>query len=122
LDLVAHLILRIVSENGGSSELLALLDTEDKLNLETFKFEMYTSFAGEEEAIGLDLIRALLALKEKYEEKQDLFVHVPRTRGERWGPSLVHEKLAVSEGVKRVWVCGPPLMQEQFDRASEGSI
>jgi hypothetical protein len=92
------------------------------LNLETFKLEVYTSFASEEEAIGLDLIRALIALKDRFEEKKDLFVHHPRIRGERWGPSLVQEKLAVAEGVDRVWVCGPPLMQEQFDRASEGSI
>ena len=69
LDLVAHLILRIVSENGGPPELLGMFDTEDKLNLESFKFELYTSFANEEEAIGLEMARALESLRDKFEEK-----------------------------------------------------
>ena len=93
MDLVAHLILRIVSENGGSPDLLALFKTSDRLNLETFKFELYTAFASEEESIGLDLIRALLALRDKFDEKPDLFVHHARSKGARWGESIIQGKI-----------------------------
>jgi len=121
---VTHLILRIASENGAVPELLALFDNGEKLNLEEFKLELYTSFVSEEEAIGLDLINALKAIIEKFEEKPDLFVHHSRigNNAPRWNEGFVKEKILASEGAKKIWVCGPPLMQEIFDRASEGLI
>lgn len=83
IDLVAHLILRVISENGGLPELLSLFK-EPKIDLENFKFELYTAFPSDSQAIGMDLIKALESLRDKFEEKSDLFVHHPRGIGPRW--------------------------------------
>ena len=108
IDLVAHLILRLISENGGVPDLLAIFQ-EPKIDLENFKFELHTSFQSDSQAIGLELIKALEKLRDKFEEKSDLFVHHPRGLGPRWEPSQIQEK-ATDEKVKKIWVCGPPQM------------
>ena len=77
IDIVSHLILRILSENEG---VYVGEFTEPKLDLDKFKFVFYTSFANEKEAIGMPLIEALIALCKKH-GKSDLFVHHSRISG-----------------------------------------
>lgn len=120
IDLVAHLILRILVEK----ENLTLGEfTEPKLNLSQFKLVLYTSFANDKEAIGLPLIEALKTLCEKH-DYPSLFTHNSRISSQpsgkqRWTQQFFTEKVkeAKAAGAKNLWVCGPPLMQEQCDKA-----
>ena len=89
IDIVAHLILRMLSEYEGYE---AGEFSEPKLDLDKFKFVLYTSFASEKEAIGLSMIEALNKLCEKH-GKQDLFTHHSRMSGTpsgkvRWDPKF----------------------------------
>mmetsp|Transcript_13001 Transcript_13001/g.20161 ORF Transcript_13001/g.20161 Transcript_13001/m.20161 type:complete len:308 (-) Transcript_13001:254-1177(-) len=54
IDLVGHLILRLLSECEGVD--LGVTFSEPKIELDSFEFVIYTSFASEEEAVGLQLI------------------------------------------------------------------
>ena len=70
MDLVAHLILRLISLNT----LINIFDSDSKqeekmssyIDLDNFQFELYTSFASEEEAVGLELINLLEQLCNKF--------------------------------------------------------
>ena len=57
IDLVAHLILRLVANNG---EINIFNDKAvPMIDLNSFKLILYTSFATREEAVGLEMIEAL---------------------------------------------------------------
>lgn len=43
IDLVAHLILRIIAEKGGPNVFIEVPDS-NMINLQNFNFELYTSF------------------------------------------------------------------------------
>ena len=107
IDLVAHLLIRIIEENGGptilncskdydhsvqdnqsisdievlnSNEITSSDDnptTNVPIDLTTFSFELHTSFATVDEAIGLELIENLELLCHKF-KLPDLFVHHSR--------------------------------------------
>ena len=79
IDIVAHLVLRLLQEEESSS----VLDVEsfcDKIDLAKFKFTLFTSFASEDEAIGMKMIETLLAQCQKYKAPK-LFRHVARISG-----------------------------------------
>jgi len=66
IDLVAHLLLVLVSGNGtavnSDSGADLLQGSANRVNPDTFKLVLYTSFLDEEEAVGLELIVALQEL------------------------------------------------------------
>lgn len=58
IDLVAHLILQIIGQNGGE-KLQEGGGTLKSIDLSNFTFELYTAFPNENEAFTLDLIECL---------------------------------------------------------------
>ena len=94
------------------------------IDLDNFLFILFASFASEEEAIALPLINALKELCEK-SGKLDLFqVHmrmgVARQSPRRWDQHFYETNIRdlVGKNVNKIWMCGPPIMQEVFDRAA----
>ena len=76
IDIIAHLILRIIGKNGGPDFFQG--QPEDAvIDIDNFKLILHTSFASEAEAIGLDLIETLanLCSSGKY---SNLFEHKSR--------------------------------------------
>ena len=64
IDLVAHLILRLIANNG---EINIFNDKAvPMIDLNSFKLILYTSFATREEAVGLEMIEALQNACKKY--------------------------------------------------------
>ena len=63
IDLVAHLVLVLVSGSGTAVNSGACPDllegSANRVNPDAFKLVLYTSFLDEEEAVGLELITAL---------------------------------------------------------------
>jgi NAD(P)H-flavin reductase len=92
------------------------------LNKERFKLVLYVSFPNRAQAVGLELFEAL----EKYCKKKGIInfeLHL-RLSQENLNPGRWDENFVLNEmkkfypsEVNRVWVCGPPVMNETFERA-----
>jgi len=61
IDLIAHLILRILASKGGP-DVFHNKSNSNLIDITNFKLILHTSFASKEEAIGLELIEALQSL------------------------------------------------------------
>ena len=105
----------------------------DPLDLDAFTFELHTSFASEEESMGLELVDILVDMCEKY-NLPNLFIHhcriskvkpgekIRQPVGKRMDENAYREefeKMEASGTVEKIYVCGPPIMQEHFDRAQD---
>jgi hypothetical protein len=117
LDLVTRLILH----NTGVKSLGADFDDD-------FKFIFYISHQNIDETMGMDLCLKLMELNKKL--KLDNFqLHVRLTEGrdgiygkrqERWTPELIKKQLSpFVPNIARIYVCGPPSMNQAFDIAFE---
>jgi hypothetical protein len=111
VDLVAHLI----------QKNLGLLGKDENVQLKAdFKFIFYVSFPKREEGIAVELCEGLQRVCNARELKN--FQFMPRYSNElkqRWDASFINSALDISnvgKDLKRVWVCGPPIMNELFDR------
>lgn len=121
------------SEMTGFAKHKRIHGSADPLDLDNFTFEMHTSFASEEEAMGLELVDVLVDLCDKFNYR-NLFIHYCRISkvkkgekvrqpvGKRMDEAAYREELLKMEAsglVEKVYVCGPPVMQEHFDRAQD---
>lgn len=119
-----------IAKSDGSSirrtgdESTSTLDNIDSLDLQNFSFELHTSFGTADDSIGLEMIELLANLCQKY-NMSHLFTHHSRISDQNKGIKHTEETFKrqfeeyerSAERIKKVWVCGPPLMQEHFDRA-----
>ena len=119
------MILRIIAINGGPNVFTNELE-EDLIDINNFKLILHTSFATHEDAIGLDLLETLESLCLAYGYNH-LFEHHSRITHDveesilaaqpRWDTHIaLNNHLYL--GAKRIWICGPPLLLEYFDRAA----
>ena len=110
IDIVAKLLLQQQS----------LLKDEDKFN-EDFKFVFYVSFMSRDEAIGLELMEGLHnLLRESGSDAFDLRLRLSKdpkqlAKPPRWDEAFVREQLNDLGKLEKLWVCGPPMMNEQFE-------
>lgn len=125
-DLVGHLLLRQVAATGGPDVLAALRQEPEFANIPTlpddFKFVLNTSFFDQNEGIALELIKALQSIdpEKKVFEHNGQFTMTPdnkRAQSVRWDENYFSRFFKDLEATK-IWVCGPPIMQECFDRAA----
>ena len=121
IDLVAHLLLVLVSGNGTAVNSGAgpdlLEGSANKVNPDAFKLVLYTSFLDEDEAVGLELINALQELCQKL--NKPIFEHHSRfskarataQASPRWDQAFFDAKIqeGVKTGAKKIWICGPPV-------------
>jgi NAD(P)H-flavin reductase len=125
LDLVARMIL----QNSGN------LPADCERLGEDFRFHFFISFVNRDEAIGLDLCEALLELnKAKGIENFTLTVRLSEQkdgapRAVRWNKDYImpilksieagtfgFSQTPVKTKIKKIYVCGPPMMNEAFDK------
>jgi len=104
IDLVAKIAL---SELG-------LIPEQDRLHPE-FKFILYASFLNKDDAIALELLEKLAEfVKSRGSNSFKLnLLMIDKTR-KRWDEQFILQCLKET-ACEKVWVCGPPIMQEQFD-------
>ena len=91
-----------------------------------FKFHLYVSFQNREQSIGLDICEALVKINQKLGLNNfKLTVRLSEVAkgekpAERWSPEYIEkEMMQYVDSLKKIWVCGPPLMNETFDRTLE---
>lgn len=95
------------------------------IDCRNFKLTMYVSFQSFNEAIGYKLMEAL----HKYNERngRDNFRLIPRLYFEginerKWDEKFIEQELFDARKfdlakISRIWVCGPPSMNQTFDLA-----
>jgi hypothetical protein len=124
IDLVSHLILKKVAEQGGPDVLaMCYKDMPDVPRLpDDFFFELQLSSMQPSETIGIELIEALESLDpEKKSFANELMLKSDKDGNKnpnylRWDEAYYNKLFKDLEATK-VWCCGPPIMQECFDRA-----
>lgn len=110
LDLVAHLIRKV----------LGLLSEEENFMLEDdFKFVLFVSFKNREEGIALELLEMFsLLCKKMHLDVFELYERFSDTNKERWNLPFIEKLIYAREvnEIKKIWVCGPPQLNEDFDK------
>ena len=121
LDLVAHLLMRNVFQSRLP---------EDKVEpqflrlKEDFEFHLYVAFTDADQTIGLELCEALERINVKFHYKnfkltvrlsEDIYA---KKKPPRWNEEFIEGELTPHAGkMQKVWVCGPPILNQTFDIA-----
>ena len=102
-------------------------DPNPSIDSANFKLTMYVSFASFNEAIGYKLMDSLHKFNER--RGRDNFKLIPRLLFEginerKWDEQFIEQELFDErkfdlEKITRIWVCGPPSMNQLFDKAFE---
>jgi len=115
VDMIAHIALAE----------LGLLTDEDNLNgridTQGFQMHLYASFPSKAEAVAWDLCESLDTLcKQKGSKSFELHPRLSKEKinTARWNEPWIEKTLTSypAADVQRMWVCGPPVMNETFDR------
>ena len=89
----------------------------------TFRFILYVSFENRKDALALEIIEGLYEITQKKGLKNfDLVIRLSSEKaGSRWDGNFIKRqfKIRAGETISKVWVCGPPVMNEVFDRTFE---
>jgi len=108
---------------------LGLLNNQASIPIfegKTFKFVLYASFPSKIDAVGLELLEGLrdvtkgMGLSNFHLELR----FGNEARGTRWDREFIIRNVEIwqKEGLSKAYVCGPPVMNELFDRTIESLI
>lgn len=115
VDMMAHVALCLLDACPKED------DAFGKIDINTFQLHLYCSFPSKNEAVAYALCEAL----NNYCVRNNLktFTLHPRLSKEkvnpaRWNEAWIESTLLKypAADVQRMWVCGPPVMNETFDR------
>ena len=92
-----------------------------------FKLKFYVSFQNRKDSIGLELLQALDAFcKVNKLNNFELFTRLSQEKVNpaRWDENFIKRELGKDNPaeIKRIWVCGPPVMAETFDKAFQTMV
>ena len=96
---------------------LGLIPKSERLH-PNFKLVLHASFRNKEESIALDMLENLQKLMTKRGKDNFQFKLKP-TAGKRWDQEFLKKELGSYKEVKKIWACGPPIMEEKFDKCLE---
>lgn len=131
LDLVAHMLMRNIFRSKLRDE---EVDPQFKRLQDSFQFHLYVAFLDGDSTIGLELCETLERVNAKLaklEEGQlkglkdqfkltirlscDIFA---KEKPKRWDHNYIeHELTPLAGQIRKIWVCGPPIMNQTFDKA-----
>lgn len=79
------------------------------------------SFDNRKDALGLELLEGLYEVTQKKGFKNfDLIIRISSERqGTRWDEDFIKRQFQIHQDVQHAWICGPPVMNEVFDRSIE---
>ncbi len=102
---------------------LGLLSHEENSQLDStsFKFILYASFPSKEDSVARDLCEGLSQLCGKQGLKNFQFIErLSNVSKERWNSDFIKKTIEPHHNdLARIWVCGPPRMNEDFDKTLE---
>ena len=108
---------------------LGLLKSKASIKIfegKSFKFVLYASFPSRKDIVGLDLLEGLrdvtkgMGLSNFHLELR----FGNEARGSRWDREFIMRTVEIwkKEGLTKAYVCGPPVMNELFDRTIDSLI
>lgn len=110
LDLVAHLLRKH----------LGLLESDEMncVDESDFQFNFYVSYPNRTESVALKFLEGMDQFCKKFNKNYfKLHLRITAETKQRWDESFIEKQLNANKGkIKRVWVCGPPLMNLNFDK------
>lgn len=115
VDMMAHVALAVLGLHSKEDHTFGVID------ITQFQMHLFASFPSKAEAVAYDLCEAL----NNYCTRNNLktFTLHPRLSKEkvnpaRWTEAWIESTLLKypAQEVQRMWVCGPPVMNETFDR------
>mmetsp|Transcript_6602 Transcript_6602/g.8960 ORF Transcript_6602/g.8960 Transcript_6602/m.8960 type:complete len:142 (+) Transcript_6602:3288-3713(+) len=98
-----------------------------EVDMDAFHFHLYVSFPRRSDSVGLDLFEALEAYC-KREQIPNFTLHTrlsqEKINPQRWNEQFIRQEIAKFgvQDIRRVWVCGPPVMNETFDRVFSSAV
>ena len=122
MDLFAYILRKLLAENDREYEMFPG-ETFDDL-AETSKFIIYAYFPTRSESIGIDFLEKVENLHKKYGKGEKFKVNVIFTREEDEKLSdeellqLLQDHKYTDERINKLWICGPPPMNQQFNKLS----
>ena len=108
IDLVTHLARRMMG---------LLSPVELEMVQDDFKFILYASFPSRDRAIAIDFLDSVHKLSLK--TGKNLFEvrwRISSETKQRWDKPFILQALKDLKKVERLWVCGPPPMNEEFEK------
>jgi len=85
-----------------------------------FELHLYVSFQSRADAIALDVLEGLQELVRNNKSKSlHLHLRFSDQKSRRWDDAFVREQMKNVKSVQKVWVCGPPVMEESFEQILE---
>ena len=92
----------------------------------TFKFVLYVSFPNREDSVALELIEGLSEITKALKLKNfHLELRISNEgKSQRWDKNFIvrHIDIWKKQGLKMVYVCGPPVMNTVFDQTLESLV
>ena len=96
----------------------------------TFKLVIYASFATRQDAVGLALLEGLQEITEgKKLENFELILRISSEsrsspKPNRWDEEYIRRQVKIhsKDDLAKIYVCGPPMMSETFDRTFDTMI
>lgn len=122
LDLVSHLLLRAYYKHYVEPSKVPQHMHQLK---DDFEFLFFVSMLSMDSEIGLNICEALQKVNRKLGETNfKLTVRISKRwdgfRGEVWDEKFVNDNLSPHAGnIKKIWISGPPGMNESLDKAFE---
>ena len=92
-----------------------------EINWDQFELHLYASFPRRSESIAVELFEALDAFcKREQRNNFKLFLRLSQenVNPQRWDADFIQQEVKKlgAKNIARLWVCGPPVMNETFDR------
>ena len=89
--------------------------------MDAFQFHLYVSYRSRDQAIALELFEALEAYCRRTNTNNfhlHLRLSAEKVNPQRWDEAFIRQEIDKFgfKNIQRVWVCGPPVMNETFDR------
>jgi len=110
MDTVAKMILQNCN---------ALKPGDEKFH-EDFKLVMFVGFQSRKDAIALSLLEGLqhIVNAQGVPDRFRLFFRFSDQKSPRWNEDFIKKQLETyqKENIAKIYVCGPPLLEEQFDK------
>lgn len=92
---------------------MGLVDGLQKLN-PNFRFTLFVSYATRKDAIALTLLENLAKM---CPSQFELRLRISEEKMPRWTDKFIEKNVVEAKDIRKIWVCGPPMMSEQFDKA-----
>jgi hypothetical protein len=125
VDLVAAVLqshLGIFNNNSSINDARKVSRDGTEMDAHSFQLKLFVSFPRRNESVALEFLEAAEAFcRRENIDNFHLYVRLSQegVNPQRWDENFIRQQVSALGGaaqIQRLWVCGPPVMNETFDR------